>query len=117
MKTALITLISLASIGCAHWYSEDVSTINVQVLRGAPLPQETCAKLSQVEGLSYWDTYLAMLDLKRNASYLEATHVLLTEKDFGFWRQIYRGDAYKCEGVVTDARFQEVARQSPLTGQ
>ena len=96
MKNSLIILFSLGTIGCAHWYSEDRSTLQVQVLTDQPLPNDKCEKLNPIEGLSYWDTTLAFIDLKKKAASQSATHVVLEESDSGFCRQIYRGYAYRC---------------------
>jgi hypothetical protein len=91
-------LVSLAS--CAHWYSQDQKTLNVVVVnhenQSNKLPTN-CINLHNVEGVSYWDRDLAMIHLRQAASAISATHVVLTKSDFGFWKQAYFGEAYKCQ--------------------
>jgi hypothetical protein len=98
----IIILVSLAFnlAGCAHWYSQDQKTLNIEVVNHnnqlSKLPAN-CKKLQEIEGISYWDSTLAMVHLRQAASAISATHVVLTKSDFGFWKQAYYGEAYLCE--------------------
>jgi hypothetical protein len=102
MRNAIVAMISIASVGCAHWYSEDQSTMKIDVLYDEPMALRSCERVAPIEGISYWDRPLAILDLKRKAHTRSATHVVIQETDFGFWRQIYRGLAYRCDSTGPD---------------
>lgn len=82
--------------GCAHWYSQDQETLGIRVSANEDALSRKCRRVGSVVGISYWDSELAMIDLRREASKVSATHVVVTKADHGFWKQAFAGDAYSC---------------------
>ena len=97
MKTHILILgFGLCLGGCAHWYSQDQKTLAVEVVNKPQLLPSNCLRLQNIKGTSYWNQELAMVALRKEASQISASHVVLNESDFGFWRQMYSGEAYRC---------------------
>lgn len=96
MRVSII-LSALVLSGCASWYSEDQKTTQIDVSQNIKHLPPTCRKLQHLEGKSCWDSERALIDLKKQAADSGASHLVITDSDFGFWCQKYHGDAYQCE--------------------